>query len=68
MELLHIYARNGVIKVIRAENKWIEHEKLLTEGWVETRTLNPAIFIEYLHNHCQPDEVYKEVENLICPF
>jgi len=67
MELLHIYARNGVIKVIRAENKWFEHEKLIESGWVETRTLNPVTFIEYLHNHCTEFEQLKEIENLVAP-
>jgi len=68
MELLHIYAKEGIIKLIPESKNWTEGELLIEKGYVFIKELNPVKFIEYLHNHCQPDEVYKEVENLICPF
>ena len=67
MELLHIYAKEGVIKVIRAEKKWIEHDKLIESGYVYVKPINPVTFIEYLHNHCEENDIVKEIENLGVP-
>lgn len=48
-----IYAKNGIIKVINHDDAKELHVGLLRDGWKHTTTLDPCVFIRYLHNDCE---------------
>ena len=59
-----VYAKDSEIKVFSIENSKLLHNKLISEGWVHTQTLDACIFIEYLHNHCDETDLIEEVYSL----
>ena len=59
-----VYAKESEIKVLNIDNAKTLHNKLISEGWVHTQTLDACIFIEYLHNHCDEIDLIEEVNSL----
>ncbi len=47
-----VYAKDGKIKVLIFNEAAKRHDDLILEGWVHTNTLDPCLFIEYVHNEC----------------
>ncbi len=62
--VLFIYAKKGKIKAISHEEAWEGSEKLLAEGWEHTHTINPATFLEYIHNECKNDDALFYLQSL----
>jgi len=63
MELL-IYAKDGKIKAISFDEAWECGEKLLAEGWEHTHTINPATFLQFIHNECKNDDALFYIQSL----
>ena len=59
--MLFIYALNGVIKCLSAEE--IQEAKLLAAGWKHTATIDPARWIEEMANGYQePSDMLDELQ------
>ena len=48
-----IYAKEGKIRVLSAEDARTHDEMLKRNECVHTATINAGTFIEYLHNDCE---------------
>ena len=57
-----IYSKENKIKALGLNDSIKLNDKLLAEGWVQTKTLDAAVWIEYLHNNC--GQVLEEVKSL----
>ncbi|MCO5250753.1 MAG: hypothetical protein M9949_04940 [Candidatus Kapabacteria bacterium] len=52
-----VYAKDGIIEVRSiAESKRL-HDQLISDGWVHTKTLDACVYLEYLHNECECEDV-----------
>lgn len=61
-QILFIYALDGVIKCLSAEE--IQEEELLAAGWKHTATIDPARWIEAMANgHQEPSDMLDELQN-----
>ena len=60
-----IYAKGIKIKALNIEESKRLNSKLLNEGWVHTQTLDPCIYIQYLHNDCEEVDLIEEIRSLI---
>ena len=59
--MLFIYALNGVIKCLSAEE--IQEAELLAAGWKHTATIDPARWIEAMANgHQEPSDMLDELQ------
>ena len=59
--MLFIYALNGVIKCLSAEE--IQEAELLAAGWKHTATIDPARWIEEMANgHESPSDMLDEIQ------
>ncbi len=59
--LLFIYAKEGKIKCLTVDEA--HGEKLTSEGWAHTATINPAIWIEAMANGYQdPSNMLDEIQ------
>ena len=47
---IFVYMKKKKIKCHDLVNSMKEHEKLISDGWKHTSTIDPIIFIENLHN------------------
>ena len=47
---IFVYRKNDIIKCLDLVSSMKEHEKLISDGWKHTSTIDPIIFIENLHN------------------
>lgn len=63
-QLIFIYAKGKEIKVLNSEESARLHAVLPIEGWVHTQTLNPCVFIQYLHNNCDDFDLIEEIKSL----
>ena len=59
-----VYSKDGKIKVLNIEEaKRLQYE-LLKDGWVHTQTLDPCVYIQYLHNECEDVDLIEEIKTL----
>jgi hypothetical protein len=59
--ILYVYALNGVIKCLSAEE--IQETELLAAGWKHTATIDPALWIEAMANGRQdPSDMLDELQ------
>jgi hypothetical protein len=62
-QFLFIYAKEGKIKCLTVDEA--HEEKLTSEGWAHTATINPARWIEYMANGDQdPSDMLDEISKL----
>ena len=61
MNIVFVYSKNGIIKVLDLSEA--KNNTLLLEGWVHTATLDPCAYIEYLCN--QSKTIKKDVKKLL---
>ena len=47
---IFVYKKDGVIRCLDLVDSMKEDKKLIKDGWVHTSTIDPIVFIEYLHN------------------
>jgi hypothetical protein len=60
--IIHVYSKDGKIKVLSFRQALGKHNKLMKEGWIYTAVLNILQFIQYLHNECKDvEEAVKEL-------
>jgi hypothetical protein len=60
-QLLFIYAKEGKIKCLTVDEA--HEEKLTSEGWTHTATINPASWIEAMANGNQdPSDMLDEIQ------
>jgi uncharacterized protein YcaQ len=64
MNTLFIYAKDGEITVKDLDNSLWKHDDIIKQGWTHTATINPSLFIQYLHNECNAEEMVKEITEL----
>ncbi len=64
MNALFIYAKDGKILVKDLDQSHYCHKAMLKDGWKHTATINPAIFIQNLHNQCNYEEMVKQITDL----
>jgi hypothetical protein len=57
-----IYAKRGEIKALNLNESKKLHDGLMADGWKHTATLDPCIFIQYLHNDCK--DLEREINEL----
>lgn len=48
-----VYAKEGKIKALNLKEGMKQHDDLVRDGWIHTKTLNGHAFIENLHNDCE---------------
>jgi len=59
--ILYVYALNGVIKCLSADE--IQETELLAAGWKHTATIDPALWIEAMANGGQePSDMLDELQ------
>lgn len=63
--IVFVYAKKGKIIVLNLEESQKRNDELLSDGWVHTQTLDPCIFIAYIHNECNADDLVQEVNSLV---
>ena len=59
-----IYAKDGEIKVLSLQEATRDREELESGGWKHTHTLNPNVYIQYLHNECDNKMLIDEIKAL----
>jgi hypothetical protein len=59
-----VYAKEGKIKCLSLEEAKKQSKGLIEDGWVHTQTLDPCLFIQYLHNDCDGDDLAIEIISL----
>jgi hypothetical protein len=60
-QFLFIYAKEGKIKCLTVDEA--HEEKLTSEGWTHTATINPARWIEYMANGDEdPSDMLDEIQ------
>lgn len=66
MERLYvfIYSKDEKIKALNLEDAKNLGDNLVKDGWVHTQTLDPCVFIEYLHNECENVDLISEIISL----
>lgn len=57
-----VYSINNEIKALSYSESINLHEKLISEGWKHTHTLDACVYIQYLHNDC--DNIVDEIKSL----
>jgi hypothetical protein len=62
--ILFVYAKNGKIKVLNIEEAKRLQDELKKGGWVHTQTLDPCLYIQYLHNDCDKFALIEEIKSL----
>jgi hypothetical protein len=65
--IIFVYAKYGKIKVLGIDSVLRREEELLKDGWVHTQTLNACVFIQYLHNFCDWEDLFDEMKSLSNP-
>lgn len=61
---IFIYAKEKEIKVLNNTDAIKQKDELILDGWKHTCTLDPCIWIGYLHNVCEAVDLYDEVSSL----
>lgn len=59
-----VYYKNGRIKVLRHDEARRENDKLLSKGWVHTKTMDVNLWIENIYNNLDRDSRLNEIYNL----
>jgi hypothetical protein len=59
-----IYHKAGKIKALDLKQAKPLHEKMIVEGWVHTQSLNACVWIEYLFNQAEPEDIIAEIREL----
>jgi hypothetical protein len=65
MNIVFVYSKNGIIKVLDLDLDKVKNNTLLQEGWVHTATLDPCAYIEYLCN--ESSSIKYDVKKLLNP-
>ena len=65
--IIFVYAKDGKIKVLGIDSVLRLEEELLKDGWVHTQTLNACVFLQYLHNFCDAEDLVDEMKSLTKP-
>jgi hypothetical protein len=59
-----VYAKDGKIKALNiAESKRL-HDELISDEWIHTKTLDACIYLQYLHNECDNEDISDEIMSL----
>jgi hypothetical protein len=61
---IFVYAKDKTIKVLSVTSAKNKHKELIDDGWIHTHTLDACVFLEYLHNKCEAEDVISEVISL----
>jgi hypothetical protein len=61
---IFIYHKDGKIKVLDFETSKVLHNQMIDNGWLHTTTLNPCVWIEYLFNQCEIEDLFDNVKSL----
>jgi hypothetical protein len=59
-----IYHKEGKIKVLDLSDSKQSHIDMVENSWVHTTTLNPCVWIEYLFNQCEVEDLFDNVKSL----
>jgi hypothetical protein len=59
-----IYAKNGKIKALDIEKAKNMQNELFKDGWIHTKTLDACLYIQYLHNECEGNDLIEEIQSL----
>lgn len=62
--IIFIYAKEGKIKAFCLEEIKSKGNDLIENGWSHTATLDPCVFIQYLHNECEGVDLISEMKDL----
>ena len=62
MNIVYVYSKNKKIKVLPHDTALKNHNKILSDGWKHTATIDPCLWIENLYNNT--DDVYEAVKKL----
>lgn len=62
--LVFVYSKDNQIKVLGLEKSRELNKALLSDGWKHTQTIDPCVWIEYLHNKCEDIDIVDEVKSL----
>jgi hypothetical protein len=57
MGIVFIYIKDGKIQVLDIDTAKAQNEEMLKNGWEHASTLNACVFLEYLHNDCEKEDV-----------
>lgn len=62
--VVFIYVKNTEIKAISFDNAKEIKDELIKDGWVHTTTLDVCVWIQYLCNKCDKDDLFDEIRSL----
>jgi hypothetical protein len=64
MNAIFIYAKGNQIKCFDIDEATKKNLHLIDDGWIHTHTLDPCLFMQYLHNECDANLRNDEIGKL----
>lgn len=62
--VVFVYAKDEKIKVLSLEDAKRTEIDLQIEGWSHVHTIDPCVYIQHLHNDCEPEDLVEAMIEL----